>query len=303
MRRMVVTGLCLIVVAAPAAAQDLDLPLAVQVPASARAAGLGGAYLLSAPDADAIFYNPALMDGDRGLTGSLSRFGSASQLLSAAVGTSWWHGGLSVGVMSLSYSAASFSSGAFARGEAGLWERGALEASEQVGVVAYARTLFGFRVGGAARLIDLRAGGGHSVSGAFDVGVIRGLGPLTLGFSAQNLGPDPDLGTVEATLSRTMTAGAATRSKAIGPLDVSLAGSTSWRGRDLHAAGGGVEVSYWPMRGRTFTARVGYRWVEASALAPVTFGLGYTGDSISLDYAVEAVDDGRATHRITLRVR
>ena len=294
MRRMVLTGLCLTVAAAPAAAQDRDLPLAAQLPVSARAAGLGGAYLLSAPDADAIFYNPALMDGDRGLTGSLSRFGSASQLLSAAVGTIWWHA---------DRQAASPSSGAFARGEAGLWERGAVTASEQIGVVAYARTLFGFRVGGAARLIDLRAAGQRSVSGAFDVGVVRALGPVTLGFSAQHLGRDPDLGAVEATLPRTMTAGAATRSKAIGPLDVSLAGSASWRGRDLSAAGGGVEVSYWPIRGRTFTARVGYRWVEESALAPTTFGLGYMGDSIGVDYAVEAVDEGRATHRITLRVR
>jgi hypothetical protein len=302
-RRIGLVGVLLAIAAGPVSAQEQNLPVVVQVPASTRAAGMGNAYLLSAPDADAIFYNPGLLDGDRGISASLSRFGSGSQLISAAAGVSWWGGGLSVGGASLGYGASSVDAGAFVAGEAGLWTAGSETASEQVAMVSYARRLFGFRVGGTAKLIDLRLSGERSVSGVADLGVVRSLGPVTLGVSAQNLGRSADLETVDARLPMTLTVGGATRSRPVGPLDVSLAGATSWRRGDLHSAGGGAELSYWPIRGRTFTARVGYRWVEESALRPLTLGAGFSGDAVSLDYAFEMIDGGRATHRVSVRVR
>lgn len=291
-------------VARVASAQvSLDLPVVVLVPASARAAGTGDAYPLATPDADAIFYNPALLDAARGISVSLSRFGSGSQSINAAGSVAWLGGGLSFGATSLSYGAASISDGAFARGEAGLFEQGGATASEQVALVSYARTKLGFRIGAAAKVIDLRVADEHHVSAAADVGAVRSLGPVTLGFSARNLGGSPDFTVVDARLPKTMTAAAATRTKAIGPLDVSLAGASSWRGRDLYTAGGGVEVAYWPISGRTFTARVGYRWIEASEVRPLTVGGGFMGDRFGVDYAFEDVRHGRPTHRVTLRVR
>ena len=296
-------ALVLAMSAGPVAAQERNIPVVVQVPASARAAAMGNAYLLSAPDADAIFYNPALLNNARGITASLSRFGSGSHLMRAAAGFDWWDGALSFGVATLSYGAGSTDAGAFVAGEAGLWEDGSVTASEQVAIVSYARTLYGFRVGGAAKLIDQRRVGAHRVTGAADLGVVRGVGPVTLGFSARNLGSSPDFDLVDARLPTTLTVAGATRSKTVGPLDMSFAGSSSWIRKDLTTAGGGVEISYWPINGRTFTARVGYRWIEESAITPITFGLGFTGDVIGIDYAFQAVDDGRATHMVTLRIR
>jgi hypothetical protein len=295
-------ALVLAMSAGPVGAQERNIPVVVQVPVSARAAGMGNAYLLSAPDADAIFYNPALLDSARGISASLSRFGSGSQRLSAAAGFDWWDGALSFGITSLSYGAGSTDAGAFIDGEAGLWEHGSTTASEQVATVSYAQTLFGFRVGGAAKLIDQRRADERHVSGAADLGVARTLGPVTLGFSAQNLGRSPEFDAIDAKLPATLTVGAATRSRPVGPLDISLAGSSSWIRKDLHTAGGGIEMSDWPINGRTFTARVGYRWIEESAVTPMTLGVGFTGDVIGIDYAFEAVDGGRATHLITLRV-
>jgi hypothetical protein len=303
--KQIAMSACLLVALAgtTSAQEPARLPLSAQTPASARAAGLGNAYLLSAPDADAIFYNPALMDDARGVAGSVSRFGSASQLITAAGSVAWWKGGLGFGASSLSYSAGSIDGGALARGEDALWEQGGVSASEQIAVVSYARALFGFRIGGAGKLIDERVADERSVRGAADIGVARALGPVTLGFSARNLGRDGDHEVIDSRMPMLFTAAAATRSRSLGPLDVAVAGASSWRRGDFHAAGGGVEVSYWPISGRTFTARVGYRWIEASNVSPPTLGAGYAGDRVAIDYAFERIDEGRATHRITLRVR
>ena len=286
-----------------AAQTPASLPISTQLPASVRAAGLGNAYVLSSPDADAIFYNVALMDDGRGVAGSMSRFGPGSRLLTAAGSIAWSKGGLGFAASSLVFSAPSIGSGALARGEDRLWQEGSVTAAEQVALVSYARTVKGFRIGGAGKLIDQRAGEERSVSGAADLGVARALGPVTLGFSARDLGASAEYESLESRMPTTFTAAAATRSRPLGPLDVTLAGSSSWRRADFHSAGGGVEISYWPISGRTFTARVGYRWIDNSDLAPPTLGIGFTGDRISIDYAFERIDDGRSTHRLGLRLR
>jgi hypothetical protein len=289
---------------APAAAQEtVTLPLSPQLPASARASGLGNAYLVSSPDADAIFYNVALMDDARGVAGSISRFGSAAQVISAAGSVAWLRGGLGFGVSSLSSNGSSADVTGLTSREDRLWQRGSVVASEHVAMVSYARTLFGFRVGGAGKLIDQRAGAEDSLTGAADLGVARTLGPVTLGFSARNLGPKFEYATTEVQLPTTYTANAATRTRPLGPVDVALAGFSSWLRGDFHSTGGGVEVSYWPISGRTFTARIGYRWIENSDLSPPTLGFGYSSDRIGIDYAFEGIDRGHSTHRVSLRLR
>ena len=290
--------------AAPAEAQDaVTLPLSPQLPASTRASGLGNAYLVSSPDADAIFYNVALMDDARGVAGSLSRFGSAAQFISAAGSVAWLRGGLGFAVSSLSSNGSSADVTGVTSREDRLWQRGNVVASEQIAMVSYARTLFGFRVGGAGKVIDQRVGDEDSLSGAADLGVARALGPVTLGFSARNLGPGFDYSATEVQLPTTYTANAATRTRPLGPLDFAVAGFSSWLRGDFHSAGGGVELSYWPISGRTFTTRIGYRWIEDADLAPPAIGVGYSSDRIGIDYAFERIDEGHSTHRVSLRLR
>ncbi|MEZ5318403.1 MAG: hypothetical protein R2752_13465 [Vicinamibacterales bacterium] len=339
MIRALLVLVCL-VAAAPARAQTSSgrdetrpgaLPLVLTLPAGARAASLGGAYPLASPDADAVFQHPALMDGDRGVAGAFARFGGNGLEVSAAGGFAWWHGGLGVGARALSFGAVPFAGrpdasdapvpsalGAFAAGEAGIASAGPIDVSEQLFTVSYARRVFGFRVGGAAKVIDLRAEGLHDTSVVADVGVARNFGWLFLAGAAQNLGGASafgDAGTARtgatsaadgidaARRPRIFTAGAATRSRTLGPLDVALAGQASWRRDAGVTAGGGAEISYWPVAGRTFTFRIGYRHLEDSALRPLTLGAGFAGDRISLDYSWQAVDAAGATHRFGLRIR
>lgn len=285
------------------AAQGPGVPLLVQLPASTRALGLGNAYPLGSTDADAIFYNPALLSSARGISGSIARYGSSSTLAGVAGAAEWWRGGVGLAVRALSWGAASPESGAFARGEAGLSESGGTAASELVATAAWARSFFGFRFGLAGKLIDLRAPGERSVTVAADLGVARSLGRVTIGVSGRNLGRDPDLAATNAELPATITLGAGTRTAAVGPLDLMLAASASWMRGDQLAAGGGVEISYWPVTGRTFAGRVGYRWVEDSDVRPLTVGAGFTGDRLAIDYAFEDVDGGDPIHRVTLRLR
>lgn len=286
----------------PAGAQVVA-PIALRSPASTRALGLGNAYPLASAESDAIFYNPALLSTARGIAGSVAAYGSGSRLLGVSGAMEWWNGGVGFGLQALSHGAQSLTDGAFARGEAGLSGSGASAASEQIVSAAYARTILGVRVGVAGKMIDYRAGAERDVTAAADIGVARAVGPLTLGLTGRNLGSDPALDALDTELPTEVTLGAATSTRQAGPLDLMVAASASWHRDETWAAGGGVEVSYWPIQGRTFTGRAGYRWIEDSDMKPLTVGAGFTGDRIAIDWAFEDIEAGDAVHRLTIRFR
>jgi hypothetical protein len=63
----------------------------------------------------------------------------------------------------------------------------------------------------------------------------------------------------------------------------------------------GLEVGYWPVNGRTFVGRVGYRYRSDDFTAcPLTFGAAFLGDNISLEYAYQGFDDGDPSHRFSV---
>jgi hypothetical protein len=60
----------------------------------------------------------------------------------------------------------------------------------------------------------------------------------------------------------------------------------------------GLEVGYWPINGRTFVGRIGYRHRSGEYEAvPVTFGGAFYGDNIVLEYALQPFDSGDPSHR------
>ena len=65
---------------------------------------------------------------------------------------------------------------------------------------------------------------------------------------------------------------------------------------------GGVELSYSPIDGVTFTGRAGGRRPQLREERPVTAGAGFTVDRVTLDYGWETLRGG-AGHRLTLRLR
>lgn len=289
--------------AVPLNAQTVAAPVVLGMPGSSRALALGNAYPLASAESDAVFYNPALLGGARGIAGSVSLYGSGARLYTVSGGLAWWDGGVGFGVQALSYSGASLTEGTFGRGESGLSDSGAIGASEQIISAAYARTLFGFAAGLAGKLIDYRVNAEHAATVALDVGIVRRFGPVALGLAGRNIGRDPSVSALDAELPTEVTLGAASTTRAAGPLDLMLAASAGWRRDDTASAGGGIEVSYWPVQGRTFTGRAGVRWIEDSDMAPLTLGAGFTGDRIALDWAFEDIETGKALHRFTIRLR
>jgi hypothetical protein len=289
--------------AAPATAQNRAArPLVLQLPAATRAAGMGNAFPLAATDADVLFYHPAQLAGARGLSATLATCASSTIVLSLAGAAEWWNGGVGFGVQATSYSGDSFDDGPCSRGEAELGDGGSVATSEIVGSAGYARSLFGFRVGLAGKLAETRATGERDVTAAADLGVARGLGPVTLALSARNVGRDPALDSLDARLPRTFSLAAATRSRQIGPLDVSLAAAVSRWEDGTFVPEGGAEIAYWPVPGRTFSARIGARRIEHSDVGTITLGAGFTGDRISVDYAFGSIG-GDPVHRVGVRLR
>ncbi|HSJ10206.1 MAG TPA: hypothetical protein VK928_09840, partial [Longimicrobiales bacterium] len=215
----------------------------------------------------------------------------------------FWKGGLAFGVQSLGFAAADRASGAFTRGEAGLAETGAVSASELVVSAGYGRLVKGFRVGAAVKYIEMRVPDERDATIAADIGVARRIAFVTAGFSARNLGRAPQLDGEDLSLPLMLTLGASTLTAPLGPLDVAGAAAVTYHEDGSVSPHAGVEVSYWPRAGRTFTGRIGVRHRADSDMGPLTLGAGFTGDRIAIDYAMQAVDGARAVHRVGVRLR
>ena len=67
MKRQLIVFVLASIAPGPASPQsDGNAPLILELPASTRALGLGGAFVLSSATADGLFYNPALANSARG---------------------------------------------------------------------------------------------------------------------------------------------------------------------------------------------------------------------------------------------
>lgn len=274
-------------------------PLVVEIPASARAVGLGHVFQLDASDSDVIFFNPALLSASGGFALGAHRFGDASTALTASASTGWYDGVVGVGLRTLEYGT-DRAAGERPGGIDPLLQDGQRAVSELVAVVAYGRELFGVRVGGAAKVVTQRFGSDEEIRGSFDVGVASRVGPFQAGLSVRNLGPDRVIDGTEADQPRTVTLGVGGYGQPVGPFDLGLASAVSVRADGEVVVGGGIEVGWWPIIGRTFMARVGARNVPEGDAFPVTFGGSFRGDDLVVDYAYQPVDDADGVHRITL---
>ena len=101
-----------------------------------------------------------------------------------------------------------------------------------------------------------------------------------------------------------MVLGAGAYGRQLGPLDVGLAGHLSYASEET-VYGGGLELGYWPISGRTFVARIGVQNApEGSAADPFTFGFAFWGDDLVLEWAYQGFGDlDVGTHRFGVRWR
>lgn len=272
-------------------------PLALELPAGTRAVALGGAFWTAGDEAGAIFHHPSLISGG-GFGMSWQRFHHPSLyadgvgFLTMSGSAEWMGGSVGVGLAFLEYGANSEAPGGWPRSTVDLGDAGNEAASAYVAAGGFSREIGGFTVGGAVKAVGLRVGTTSGVAGAVDVGASTEVGPATVALTVQNLGPDlqMELEGPRVPLARRVTMGAGTERVPVGPLDIGGAARVTRTGRGEFLAGGGVEVAWWPIQRRVFIARAGLLRVPDEIngnFYELTFGGGFAGDRIRLDYAYQ----------------
>ncbi len=288
----------------PLAAQSPEHgPLIVDLPASARAAALGNSFMLTSTDPEIVFYNPALLERAQGIGMGLHLYSTESTMIQLAGATSWGGGGVGFGLQVLEFGIADndplFTPGT----EDDLLRAGPNGISEFVATIGYARQYFGFRWGANVKAINRRAFNTQDGVIALDLATSRAVGPVTVGLSVQNLGENLKLAGRELPLAERITLAATTRTYPVGGLDVAATASITRRADVEVIPAGGIEVSWWPVTGRTFTGRLGLQRVPRGDESPVTFGAGFRGDDIGLDYTFQSFGDLDPAHRIGISFR
>lgn len=275
----------------------------LELPSSARALSLGGALSLWGTDADALFHAPAFGSLLGGFSLGGAWWSEDAMALSISGGGEWYGGALAAGLQTLEYEGDVGYDHPVAA-EAALGGAGAQRVSERVATIGFAHRIWKLEVSVAAKLLDLRADDVNMRGPAFDVAVGRAVGPVRLVLAGQHLGPALEDDDLRFTLPARASLSAATRTLPLGPLDVGAAATVAVREDGTFLPGGGLEIGYWPVVGRTFFLRGGLRGVEGGAL-PFTLGAGFAGDDIALDYAYAPYEDSPTSrvHRLTVRLR
>jgi hypothetical protein len=290
--------------ALPASGQDAGaLPRVLELPASTRAMALGDAYMMNAQHADAIFYHPALLRQASGFGLELQLWGDEASAVAASAAMQWLGGSIGIGLLTLQHEAPVSDPTSTPAGQDDLFELGSTPASERVAVLGYARQLFGIDFGVASKLIDQRADLSRAHALMFDVGAAAEVGPVQLGLTVRDVGPDPLVEPDDATPRVVLGAGAYGRE--LGILDVGVTAAAHWS-EDRTTASGGVEVGYWPIRGRTFVARVGFQDPpDGSELSVFSFGFAFWGDNVTAEWAFRPYSGAASagTHRFGVRWR
>jgi hypothetical protein len=170
--------------------------------------------------------------------------------------------------------------------------------SELVVSGGFGRRILGLRVGVVGKLLEQRYGSSRAATVATDLGVAAAPGPVTVGLAVQNLGPDLTAEGRDIPLATRIALGASSQSAPVGPLDLSLSSAVSYRLDGDVVPSLGLEVAYWPVTGRTFVARFGYRHLPgSSSLNPLSFGGAFLGDDLILEYAFQGFESGEPSHR------
>lgn len=297
------TLLILALAATPLAAQQPEtLPLVARLPGSTRALGMGGAYPIGATDSDAIFYNPAMSDRLRGASLGVQWAGSASTLYTLSAATDWWGGAIGVGVMGVDYHAPLAGDAVLLpAAPADLLVRGQRTASERSALLTYGRRIKKLRVAATGRLLEQRADAERNITAALDLATAVTVSWVTVGLTAQNLGPGIEVRGQDTDLPLRTALNASTFTAQLGPVDPAAAAEVSWTRHGDVIPAGGLELSWWPVAGRTFFARAGARRT-LDGEKPFTLGAGFAGDKLMLDYAFVPYEDG-SVHRVGVRWR
>lgn len=271
----------------------------LEVPSGARAAALGGAYASLAQGAEAVFWNPAGLQGTRGIELEATHVELFQGLRDDqfVLAGRRWGGGLAAS-MRAQYSEAIPERDAIGN------LIGTFGSHDLEFALGYGRALStGLSFGVNAKYVRERIANSSAATYAFDLGAgwEPGLAGLKFGFAAQNLGPAAAF-TIDGAKGAPVPLPAAFQSGVsyAVPLGSTLALGGAIEGRFTRGRSGiglvGAELS---APGAGAALRLGWRANDSASSLSV--GAGYTLSAVRLDYAfVPFSDDLGDTHRFSL---
>jgi hypothetical protein len=273
-------------------------PAIAELGVGARGVSMGHAFEISSTDPDGIFHHPATLATARGVSLGWYAFPGAAGMVSATAAAEWFGGGVGIGARALSYG--SRVGDALPGGEDRLIAGGDHMVGELSASVGWGRTLSGVRLGAVGSLMQRRSASARDALGTLDLGIAVPLGRAVVGLAAQNVTGQLLAGDWVTPAPQRVTASAGASGIPVGPLDLGGAASMAQRADGQIEIGGGLELAWWPVTGRTFLGRVGYRRIPEGSALPWTAGAGFWGDALRLEYAYQGYRGGDRTHLVTV---
>jgi hypothetical protein len=305
-KHTIATALLLATMLAPplAAQRTSPVPPLLLLPGSTRAMGMGNAYVAgSGPDV--VFYNPAQVGESRGTVLSWQAFAGHASLASLATNTTLLGASIGAGVQYVEYRAQR-ADGSTPTGE--LTRAGAEVATSTLGLLSASVERHGIRIGLTAKYLAQHLAGERRSVPTFDFGVAGDVGAFTLAMVLQDAEDVIEDGAAAGIhLPTRMALGAMMSSVPISTwLDLGVTAMVSTDETNTITPAGGIEVSYLPVSGWSFTGRIGAQRITMPARAgesSLTFGASIGADRLAIDYAFQQYRGPGATHRVGIRIR
>ena len=299
-----------IALASPLAAQSAG-PLALLLPASARPAALGNAWV-AGRDEYSIFYNPATAGTTSWVSATYGAYGADAFSLATVAGAAFGPTTIAWGAQYVNFSVPrTLTTYPFA--PADLMRSGEADNSSLVALVTARIAYKGFNVGAGAKYAqDVAASAASTISPAtvpsrgsatlLDLGTTHALWTGTAGLALQNIAEPYTMGgrTVEVP---TQLALGWTKARTLGPFDFGFAGQATLRRRGWVGIGAGMDLSYSWIEGLSVGVRAGARRTETDDERPVALGATVVVDRFSVEYGLGFFNGDKTAHRLTMRVR
>lgn len=307
------------VAAAPpaAAAQAPETgPVLLRLPTSARAAALGSAWV-AGRDEDVVFHNPAQLIGVRpSFAVSLARYapGSAGASVASVYAGGPWSLTIGWGAQALSHSARMDARYPFTPDEVATG--GQADAFSGLAAVGAAIVVKGFRVGLTGKYAADQISLPHPLPSPLDhappppgrhdaffldAGLARNMLAGVVAVAVQNIGATQRVAG-QTLASPLQTSVGWSTARPVGELDVGIAGQLTVRD-DWVSPAAGIEAGYAWIEGFSAGVRLGVRRPDNDAERPLAVGATFTGDRLTLDYALQLFEGVSNVHRVTVRWR
>jgi hypothetical protein len=285
----------------------LSSAVLLELPTSARALALGGAYSAVGGDDAAVFFNPAQLATRTTMSAGLSvqRYALQSTLAAFSAAAHIGPGMAGLGIQLLDYgSVPELVPDDNFGGQKGTPTGAEVTANDLALSGSYAMRRGRVRAGVTAKLVrqSIADESGSTVAGDLGVAVDAGRG-VTVAASIQHVGGSLTLGGTSSALPRTLRAGAAIPLHPTKAVDLLFVGEYVKGRTTAGIPSGGAEVAYRASSTLTLIARAGGSALPATSDAsPFTFGGGISSAHIAVDYAYNKFDDfAGPTHRIGVR--